>query len=290
MDVLARVAAGVILLAAAAAKVRSRRVLPDLVGAYGVPARLRRPAAALVTVAEGALGVLLVAGVAAGATTIATVVLGAVFVAFAAAARARGIRHLRCGCFGTRERSTSAVFARATGFTALAAVAAWGSDLRDPSLSRETLVLGALALLGIAVAVLFVLVLALYRQVGVLTLRLGPRAPLELAEEGPEVGVEAPPLPDLPRRGPVLVVFFSADCRLCRELAPAVQALAREGLPVRAVYEEEESEQFTRWRVPGTPFAVHVVDGVVGAKGLANTLEQLDDLVALGSRRRPRAA
>ena len=139
---------------------------------------------------------------------------------------------------------------------------------------------------GSAVAVLALLVLALYRQVGVLTLRLGPRAALELAEEGPDVGLDAPPLAELPRRGDVLVAFFSADCRLCRELAPAVRALAREGLPVRTVYEEEDTESFTRWNVPGTPFAVHVVDGVVAAKGLVNNLEQLDELVALGENRR----
>jgi hypothetical protein len=35
---------------------------------------------------------------------------------------------------------------------------------------------------------------------------------------------------------------------------------------------------------------VHVIDGVVAAKGLVNTLEQLDGLVATGRARREHAA
>ena len=148
----------------------------------------------------------------------------------------------------------------------------------------------ALGVLAGAEVVLAGLVLALYRQVGVLTLRLGPGVALELAEEGPEVGADAPQLDGLARRGAELAVFFSADCRLCRSLAPGVRALAREGLPVHVVYEEEAPEVFEGWRVPGTPFAVHVVDGIVAAKGTVNSLEQLDSLLAAGRARTGRAA
>jgi hypothetical protein len=42
--------------------------------------------------------------------------------------------------------------------------------------------------------------------------------------------------------------------------------------------------------VPGTPFAVHVVDGLVAAKGTVNTLEQLDGLLAAGRGRTQLAA
>ncbi|MGH3053134.1 MAG: hypothetical protein ACRDM8_09290, partial [Gaiellaceae bacterium] len=104
-------------------------------------------------------------------------------------------------------------------------------------------------------------------------------------EEGPRVGAVAPALDGLGRRGAELVAFFTADCRLCRELAPGVSALAREGLPVRIVYEGEEPDAFERWLVPGTPFAVHVVNGAVAAKGTVNSLEQLDGLIAVGSAR-----
>ncbi|MDQ3890234.1 MAG: thioredoxin family protein, partial [Actinomycetota bacterium] len=209
------------------------------------------------------------------------------FSAIVARARLAGARRLRCGCFGTKERSSALVLVRALAFTALAGVAAFGDELRP---SRDALFLAALAALAVAVAVLAVLVLALYRQVGVLALRIGPRAALELAEEGPNVGAATPPLAGLSREGGVLVAFFSAGCRLCRELAPAVRALEREGLRVRIVYEEEEAEAFGDWNVPGSPFVVYALDGKVAAKGLVNTLEQLDDLVALGVARRQRAA
>jgi hypothetical protein len=59
---------------------------------------------------------------------------------------------------------------------------------------------------------------------------------------------------------------------------------------VRGVYEHEEPAAVLRWNVPGSPFAVHLVDGVVAAKGLVNTLEQLDGLVATGRARREHAA
>ena len=70
-----------------------------------------------------------------------------------------------------------------------------------------------------------------------------------------------------------------------RALAPGVRAFEREGMPVRTVYEHEEPSVFERWSVPGTPFLVHVVEGLVAAKGTVNSLEQLDGLVALGSAR-----
>jgi hypothetical protein len=138
--------------------------------------------------------------------------------------------------------------------------------------------------------VLGALVLALYRQVGVLTLRVGPGVALELAEEGPVLGEAAPELEALAETGPELAVFFSPGCRLCRQLAPAVRALARDGLPVHVIYENEEPETFERWAIPGTPFAVHVVDGIVVAKGTVNTLEQLEQLLAVGAERGAYAA
>jgi hypothetical protein len=145
-------------------------------------------------------------------------------------------------------------------------------------------------ILGVAVVALAALVLALYRQVGLLTLRVGPGVALELAEEGPPLGEPAPELAELASSGPELAVFFSPGCRLCRQLAPGVRALGREGLAVHVVYENEAPETFERWAVPGTPFAVHIVDGVVVAKGTVNTLEQLEQLVSIGAERVERAA
>lgn len=281
LSTLARIVVGVLLLWAAAAKLRRREDLPDWLTAYGVPARLARPAAWGVMTAEAVIGLLLVAGLGLPASAYAAIVLGAVFVAALAQARLRGVERLRCGCFGASEGRTTLLLLRAVAFTAVAAVAAFAGGV-EISASRDTFVAVALGLLTLTVVALGLLVLALYRQVGVLTLRLNPRVALELEEEGPEAGVAAPALEGLTGRGPELVVFFSAACRLCRQLAPGVAALARGGLAVRVVDEAEEEAAFELWNVPGTPFAVHLVDGVVAAKGTVNTLEELEGLLVTG--------
>jgi hypothetical protein len=284
LDLIARLATAAILLWAALAKLAARD--SGRLAVFGVPAALRAPAYAGLTAAEAAVAAALLLGV--RSAPLAAVSLGIVFTAALASARGRGIRRLRCGCFGSKERGTDVLIARALGFTGIAAVAASGAAVPLPS--REAAVLVALLVLAGAVVVLGALVLALYRQVGILTLRIGPGVALELAEEGPPVAEAAPDLEGLARSGQELVAFFSPGCRLCRQLAPAVRALAHGGLPVRVVYEDEEPDAFERWRVPGTPFAVHLVEGTVAAKGTVNTLEQLEELVALGAGRVERAA
>jgi thiol-disulfide isomerase/thioredoxin len=138
--------------------------------------------------------------------------------------------------------------------------------------------------------ILTVLVLALYRQVGVLEARLGPRSALELAEEGPPLGQRAPSPSPFAGAGAELLAFSSTGCRLCAELEPALDALRREGLPVHALNEDEDPEAFAAFRVPGTPFVVFAVDGVVAGKGLVNTLEQIEELIATGQERVAAAA
>jgi uncharacterized membrane protein YphA (DoxX/SURF4 family) len=284
LSVVARILVGLLLLWAAAAKLRRREDLPDWLTAYGVPARLARPAAWAVMAAEATVGILLLAGLALPASAYAALVLGAAFVAALAQARLRGVERLRCGCFGASEGRTTLLLLRAVAFTGLAALAAF-TEGTDVSASRDTLVFVALGVLTAVVALLALLVLALYRQVGVLTLRLGPRVPLELSDEGPEIGAPAPALEGLERRGAELVVFFSSGCRLCRQLAPGVAALARQGLAVRVVEEAEDELAFERWNVPGTPFVAHVVDGEVAATGTVNTLEELEALLVTGGAR-----
>jgi methylamine utilization protein MauE/thioredoxin family protein len=284
IDLIARAAVGLVLLWAAGAKLAARD--PGRLEPYGLPTPLRTPLYFGLALAEAAVGVLLLVGV--RYAPLAAIALGVLFTLALARARARGIRRLECGCFGARERSTDALILRALAFTGLAGI---GAVALEPSLpSRETFVLVAVAVLAALVLVLAALVLALYRQVGILTLRVGPGVALELAEEGPPAGEPAPELEDLTGVGPELAVFFSPGCRLCRELAPAVRALANDGLPVHVVYEDDEPDAFERWRVPGTPFAVHVVGGIVVAKGAVNTLEQLEELVAVGAARAERAA
>ena len=67
-------------------------------------------------------------------------------------------------------------------------------------------------------------------------------------------------------------------------LAP-LRALEREGLPVRRVNEDLDAPSFATWGVPGTPFVVYVVDGRAAAKGLVNTLEQIEELIEVGEER-----
>ena len=280
LDLIARFVVAVALLWAGVSKLLARD--SSFLAPYGVPARWRGAALTALTGIELATGILLLAGV--RAAGVAAVVLGGVFIAALASVRARGVRRLRCGCFGAKERSTDLLLGRAVLFTGIAAFGAF-ADVEVGRTSSDAVVFAALVVLGVAVLALAALVLALYRQVGLLTMRLGPGVALELAEEGPPVGDVAPELDGLNRVGEELIAFFSADCRLCRAIAPGVRAFEREGMPVRTVYEHEEPSVFERWGVPGTPFLVHVVDGFVAAKGTVNSLEQLDGLVALGSAR-----
>jgi uncharacterized membrane protein YphA (DoxX/SURF4 family) len=280
LDLIARLVVAVALLWAGVSKLAARD--SSVLAPYGIPRAWRAVALAALTGAELATGILLLAG--APGAAYAAVALGIVFLVALASVRARGITRIRCGCFGAKEQRTDFLLGRAAMFTGLAAFGAF-ADVEIGSPSRDAVFALALVVLALAVLALGALVLALYRQVGVLTMRLGPGVALELAEEGPPLGDEAPELDGLERVGDELVAFFSPDCRLCRAIAPGVRAFEREGMPVRTVYEHEEPAAFERWAVPGTPFIVHVVDGFVAAKGTVNSLEQLDGLVAVGSAR-----
>jgi hypothetical protein len=291
VDVALRLGVGLILLVAAAAKLRAYADLPDVLRGYGIRATLARPAAFALVLSEALVGVLLLSGLVPLAATLLAVALGLVFVGAVARMRLRGVTRLRCGCFGAAERSTTFLLARAGAFLALAGLAAAAAAFGAPGVSTDAVLVAAVLVLAGAVALLGVLVLALYRQVGVLTLRMGPaQGALELDGEGPELGVPAPVLAGIVGSGSELVAFVSPTCRLCRDLLPGVRALAREGLAVRIVDEGAEPDAFSLWNVPGSPFAVHLVNGVVAAKGLVNNLEQLDGLVAVGTARSERAA
>ena len=289
LSTIARIVVGLLLLWAAAAKLRRRQDLPDWLAAYGVPANAAPSVAWCVIAAEGLVGILVLFGIATPLSVYAAIALGLAFVGALGLAALRGVERLRCGCFGASEGKTTHLLLRAVGFTLLTLLAAFGGEI-DVGGSSDTLIAVALVVLTAAVILLSLLVLALYRQVGVLTMRIGPRVPFELAEEGPEVGASAPPLEGLRGRRAEVVFFFSATCRLCRQLSPGVAALARQGLAVRVVEEEQEEDVFKRWNVPGTPFVVHVLDGIVAAKGTVNTLEELETLLDAGKARMNAAA
>lgn len=278
MTTVIRLVVAAVLLAAAVAKLRDRKA---------VVRRLGGVQTAVLIIVEGTLALWLGSGIASRLAGGGGAILMVVFAAHLAMARADGARALPCNCFGAgQDRPAWLLIARALGLAVLAAVVA----IAPPTPSRDALLVTAIVVLAVAVAALAVLVLALYRQVGVLALRIAPRHALELAEEGPELGHEAPDLDGIERSGEELVAFLGAGCRVCHDLEPSLRALAREGLAVRLVYDVEDEAAVERWGVPGTPFVVALGDGIAVAKGTVNTLEEIEGLLVLGRARLAHAA
>lgn len=137
--------------------------------------------------------------------------------------------------------------------------------------------------LWVAVIVLGFLVLALLRQVGVLHARLQPMG-VHFAGEGPELGTAAPAAGPFPYDAPLTLIAFTAPtCEVCAALRPALQTLERQYRDIRLV--EVESAPSTRstfraFNVSNTPYFVAVDGaGIVRGRGVANSLEQLEELV-----------
>jgi thiol-disulfide isomerase/thioredoxin len=139
-------------------------------------------------------------------------------------------------------------------------------------------------LLWLAVLGLSVLVVALLRQVGVLHARLQPLG-VHPAGEGPDEGELAPPLPaiDYGAAAATLVTFTSPTCTVCEELAPSLRALEEQYGDVRLVEVSMGADTrpvFSAFAVRSTPYLVAVDrEGVVRGKGVANSLEQAEELV-----------
>jgi hypothetical protein len=241
-------------------------------------------------VTEVGLGI----GVIAGAGEAAWIAAG-LMLTFAAAmvgAILRGRAGAPCACFGSRSSvSFTAVvrnLALAAGFAAVALAP-------EPSLETDEWLAIGLGVALLACAALAIAVLALAREIGMLRLRLGPGAALEIPEEGPELGSHSALIErfDLrPETELALAVFTSDGCHVCRSLGPAVRSL--EGDPVLVVETFDEVADAHAWRaagVPGSPFGVALDrDGTVLAKGTFNNLAQLESIVAAGMRRGGRLA
>ena len=277
---------GGILAASAAAKLARPRASTAAMRTFGFasPAS-RRLAWTVAVVAELTLAV----GVALGDDRAAYAAAGLMllFAATLGSALMRGAAGAPCACFG----GGSTVSGWAIGRNLVLAAAFAALPQVPESISTDGwLAVGLVAAL-LACAAQAVAVLALAREVGMLRLRLGPAAALEIAEEGPELGgrTELVRRFDFDRRAELgLAVFTSEGCHVCRSLEPAVASLRREpGLAVEVFEEGAEAEVWEGLAIPGAPYAIAIErDGTVGAKGTFNNLAQLESVLAAAERRR----
>jgi methylamine utilization protein MauE len=233
----------------------------------------------------------LAVGVAAGSDQAAWLAAGllTLFAAALISAMMRGRAGAPCACFGSRSTVGWGAVLRNFGLAACFAALPF---IPQQSLStQQWLAVGVVAALlccvGLAIAVL-----ALAREVGMLRLRLGPSAALEIADEGPAAGERVEMIDrfaDLGQRGLALAVFTSEGCRVCRGLEPAIASLAdHPALAVRVFDEVADQEVWSRLGIPGSPFAIALdPDGTVLAKGTFNNLAQLESVLATADARRP---
>jgi hypothetical protein len=269
---------GILFLVAGVAKIARRGEWREAVHGY----RLAQPPALvawLVPAAEAAIGTALVAGMAAaGWAALAFLAMASAALAVELAA---GTPPPACGCLLPSVHPPGPLTLVRNGLiSAVAAAVALGVTMPI----GETFWVASTVALWIVVAGLLVLVLALYRQVGVLHLRLGPRGAFEHDGESLPLGASAPE--GLAR---TLLVFTSETCPVCRQILPGLRALASDhGVTVLHARQEDVDglALHDAFEVPGTPYAVYVgKDGLVRSKGAVNTLEQLEGLVATGRRR-----
>lgn len=167
-------------------------------------------------------------------------------------------------------------------------------------------------LLWVTVLCLVLVVLALSRQIGVLYERVAPMGALTI-DKGPAVGEAAPrfELPDLrgqtvavggARAHSQLLFFLSPSCPVCKKMLPILKSVAQtEADWLRVVlasdgempehllfYQQAELQTFPyllstelgmKFQISKLPYAVLIDEtGVVRAKGLINSREQLESL------------
>ncbi len=138
-------------------------------------------------------------------------------------------------------------------------------------------------LLWATVLVLGFTVVALLRQIGVLHTRIAPMG-VHFAGEGPELDAPAPVGPvDYADSPFTLLAFTSPTCEICERLKPSLERLGRgyDDLSVRFVDHDAEADTFSRFRVRSTPYLVAIdAEGMVRSRGVANTLDQAEEMLA----------
>jgi hypothetical protein len=280
---LLRVLLGVVLLVAAAAKLRAGGRGREALRSYGIGAARARAALWAVTIGvEAGLGAA-VAAQAPGAAEAAAGLMG-LFALGLVWAIATGRAGKPCGCFGGRSRIGWPAFAR-TGL--LAAAFAALPLLPEARLSTDAWLATGLLLALASVAGLTVALLALAREVGELRMAVAPQAALSLEHEGPELGSRLDLIERFDRAAPLAVaVFTSPGCALCTALEPSLRLVASDPEVELELFDEEADAQ--AWRdlaIPGSPYAVVLsADGDVLAKGTFNSLYQLESLLAHATR------
>ena len=277
---------GGLLAGAAVAKLASPSSSRAALATFGIAERRSQ---AIAWVALIAAELALAAGVIAGSRTAAflAAALMATFAATMVGAIARGRAGAPCACFGSR--STVSWGAVGRNAAAAAAFAALPFLPRGELDTEQWLALGVGASLLVC-AGLAVAVLALAREVGMLRLRLGAGAALEIPDEGPPLGARSRLIDRFhprPSAELALAVFSSEGCPVCASLDPAVTSLASD--PVLVVETFDEARDDDVWReleIPGSPYAVAFdLSGTVLAKGTFNNLAQLESVVATAERR-----
>lgn len=286
MEIVLRVALGIVLAGAALAKLASPR---ESIGAMDSFGFVEGPVRPIAWAALIALELALAVGLALG-SDVAAYAASALMVLFAAltvAALLRGRAGTPCACFGPRSKVSWLGVARN-----LALAAAFGlvPSVGSVSIGMQGWMWIAIGLALAACAALAVAMLALAREVGVLRLQLGTQGALEIAGEGPEIGSSAPGLSvRLGQDGADfgLAVFTSEGCGICRALAPAIENVARDPRVAVGVFDEvAEAELWRKLHIPGSPFALALdPEGMVLAKGTFNNLAQLESVLATAERR-----
>ena len=286
LEVIARGVLVTVLVAAVAMKLIDPRRSAVAMSTFGFETeRSQWGALGLTIVIEAGLAI----GIALGSDSAAYAgaLLMLLFAATLGSAMMRGRAGAPCACFGAGSTVGPAAIARNLALAALFAVTPSlpGGELSSDQWLALGLGLALLLCAGLAVAVL-----ALAREVGMLRLRLGPAAALEISHEGPEVGGTSGLIDRFrlePRNELALAVFTSVGCHVCRVLAPAVDSMRNEpALSVATFEESADSEVWEALGIPGAPYAIAMdTSGTVLAKGTFNNLAHLESVVATAERR-----
>ncbi|HSD24970.1 MAG TPA: MauE/DoxX family redox-associated membrane protein [Solirubrobacterales bacterium] len=286
MEIVLRVALGIVLAGAALAKLASPRASIGALGSFGFEEGPARPVAwASLIAIELALAVAVALG--SDAAAYAAAALMALFAALTVAALLHGRAGAPCACFGPRSKVS---WLGAIRNLVLAVAFALVPSAGSVSISTQGGMWIAIGVALAACAALAVAVLALAREVGMLRLQVGTQGALEIAGEGPDIGSPAPGLSArISQNGADfgLAVFTSEGCGICRTLAPAIENVARDPRVAVGVFDEvAEAEIWRSLGIPGSPFALALDrEGTVLAKGTFNNLAQLESVLSTAERR-----